>query len=419
MTQENNIAILGYGIEGKATEAYLKKQGIKNLTILDEKDDPRAFADLSPYTKLFRSPGITLEKLNAPKEKITSHTRLFFEKCPCPIIGVTGTKGKGTTSTLIHLMLKNAGMDSHLGGNIGKPPLNFLDDLKPDSIVVLELSSFQLEDLAQSPNIAVVLNITSEHLDHHPSTEAYRKAKQSIVLHQKPEDKAIINGDYEGSQPFAQLGQGEKFYYSRHDRVEGAFIDGEQIMALGEPVASTTDIALRGAHNHENVLPACLAAKILKVPNETIQNTLREFTGLPHRLELAAEKNGIKFFDDSFSTTPETSIAGLQAFEEPLYLIAGGSEKHSDFTEWGQACAGSKNLKKILFIGLTAKRMEESLPEGVPFEHVQDLTGAFKLISKEAQPGDVVLLSPACASFDQFKNYKHRGEVFKEMAALF
>lgn len=422
MNQEN-IAILGRGIEGQALERYFQKKGFAQVTVLDEKEDPKAFQNLAQYDRIFRSPGIRLDRpeLQGLEAKLTSLTQYFFDHCPCPIIGVTGTKGKGTTSTLIYEMLKADGKDVYLGGNIGLPPTEFLDKLTPQSLVVLELSSFQLEDLKSSPHIAIVLNVTSEHLDHHPNTEAYRQAKTPIVRFQKPADIKIINEDYEGSRAFAALGEGKSYFYSRKKESAAAEAHlhteegAEKIIALNKAIADRQDIALRGDHNLENVLPACLAATLLGVPAKTIQKTLRTFKGLPHRLEEVAQIKGVTYVNDSFSTTPETSIAGIQAFAEPLYLIAGGSEKHSDFTEWGKACAAAKNLKAVLLIGETAPRLEAALPDSVNRVHTKTLEASLEWLQNKTEPGNVVLLSPACASFDQFDNYKHRGESFKKM----
>jgi len=298
-------------------------------------------------------------------------------------------------------MLVKAGKDAYLGGNIGNPPISFLDKLTPESLVVLELSSFQLEDLQKSPHIGVALNVNSDHLDVHPTVEEYHQAKHSIAAYQTPQDHLIYNADYPGSSAFKTIGEGEKHPYSTKETPK---------------IVSSTKIALRGPHNMENVLPAVQVAELLDLPQNIIQEALSEFTGLPHRLELVSERNGIQYFDDSFSTNPETSIAGIRSFTEPLWLIAGGSEKHSDFTEWGKACGQAKNLKSVLLIGQMAKKMEAALDGKAKFVHTEDLTGTFAYLKEHAKPGDVVLLSPAAASFDQFQNYKARGDAFKKMA---
>jgi UDP-N-acetylmuramoylalanine--D-glutamate ligase len=389
-----NSAILGYGLEGKAMEVYLKDLG-QNPTILDEKKDPNAFANLEPYDIVYRSPGIPVGKIKHPN--VSSVTKVFFENCPCPIIGITGTKGKGTTSTLIFEMLKAAGKDVYIGGNIGRPAVEFLPKLTPESLVVLELSSFQLEDLNASPNVAVVLNVTSEHLDIHPTTEAYRAAKHAILAFQKPEDIAFINGDYEGSSAFATLGAGQK-----------------HIFHVGEPPIPQEEIGLRGVHNLENITPALLVAQHFNISFDHVESVLKNFKGLPHRLEPVGSINGVDYFNDSIATTPDPSIAALHSFEQPIFLIAGGSDKGANFTEWGRACQLAPNLKKVLLIGLTAPKLAEALPEGL-YENCDTLEVAVSYAKTHAKPGDCILLSPACASFDQFENYKARGEAFKKL----
>ncbi|MEK7145559.1 MAG: UDP-N-acetylmuramoyl-L-alanine--D-glutamate ligase [Patescibacteria group bacterium] len=445
MNKDDALAILGYGLEGQAMALYLHKHNFTNLTICDERESledlpehasvklgPNAFQGLSTFKTIFRSPGIPFTKpefqsLHASQSQLSSMTKYFFEHCPCPIIGVSGTKGKGTTSSLIYQILKNAGRHVFLGGNIGEPPVNFLDELRSDSLVILELSSFQLEDLDKSPQISVVLNITRDHLDVHPSVSDYQRAKESLVRFQGPEDISIINGDYPGSKAFAELGEGKKVFYSRENKNEAAHLEGDDIVILGAKIASKKDVALRGQHNLENVLPAILTAKLLEVPDTVIQETLRSFQGLEHRLEFVTEKNGIKFFNDSFSTTPETSTAAVRSFHEPIYLIAGGSEKHSDYREWAEACADAPNLKMVLLMGVTAARMEDALQNAqddrpqkrlMDIVRIQKLEDAFNFLKAHALPGEVILMSPACASFDQFQNYKERGKRFKELAVL-
>jgi len=449
MDTSTKIAILGYGIEGRAVTKYLLRHGFKSLTIYDERVEikelpegvktqlgEKAFLNLLGQEVIFRSPGIALlrPELRSVKEagaEFTSQTEYFFENCPCQIIGISGTKGKGTTTVLTSEILKKGAKRVFVGGNLGNPPIDFLDELTPDDIVVLELSSFQLEDLSLSPHLAIVLNVSSDHLDYHSSVTEYKRAKEALVKHQKENDIAIINMDYEGSRAFSTLGAGKKYGYSKgphgESTLQDAHFEGENIVIFGEVVAQKKDIALRGEHNYENALPACLVGKLFGIENEDIITALREFIGLPHRLEFVCEKNGVKYFNDSFSTTPETSIAGVRAFTEPLILIAGGSEKFSDFTLWARACALATNLKTILLIGLTADRMEEALqgaiaendnPKPTPLQIIRakSLEDAFLMLKTQALPGDIVLLSPACASFDQFENYKKRGEAFRKLA---
>ncbi len=461
------IGIFGGGVEGIAVAEYLLKKGYKNLTLFDEKAEPQsdaigkskmyddaagnlvvplgvktvfgpdAFKRTDGMMVIFRSPGIKSEKCETARAKgakITSTTQYFFENCPCKIIGVTGTKGKGTTSTLIYLMLKEAGRDAYLGGNIGNSPLTFLDDLKPDSLVVLELSSFQLQDVTKSPHVAVILRITSEHMDYHKDVNEYRQAKASIVKYQTSDDAVIVNQDYDYADYYLGLTPAKKFYVSFGElKGDGAHLGGPMIVnCFGvkcEMIGNTAKIALLGKHNLENVLPAVVVARYFDLPIPAIQKVLFSFAGLPYRLEFVREVNSVKYYNDSFSTTPETSIAAVYAFKGPVTLIAGGSEKNSEFGEWAVELQKCANLKNIILIGITADRMEKELQKAAemvkkigtvtefPLKiwRAGNLQEALLLAVKNAQPGDNVVLSPACASFDMFKNYKERGEKFKTM----
>lgn len=449
MEKSSKIAVLGAGIEGLETVRYLSAHGYTDVTLYDEK--PAANATVtSDFSKIsadvfFRSPGIPLTKLKSVAGAVTSTTKYFFEKCPCPIIGVTGTKGKGTTSTLIYLMLKEAGRDVHLGGNIGESPLKFLDALTKDSLVVLELSSFQLQDLQQSPQIAVVLGVTEDHLDYHADRQEYLDAKTSIVRFQKPEDVAVINHDYESGRHFAKLGEGKKIFVStRKDDGSspagnnvfptetlisgtsgfasgvGAHLAGPMIVnctagGTCEMICNSSKVALIGKHNLENILPAVVVARELKVTIPQIQKVITTFKGLPHRLQEVANVGGVKFFDDSIATIPEPSVAAVQAFINPVILIAGGRAKVSDYSQWAKSMQEAKNLKCVLLIGEMAEQMEKLL-QGVDVVRCATLEEAVKMAHEKSVSGDVVLLSPATASFDMFKNYMERGDRFKDLA---
>ncbi len=441
------IAVLGLGIEGITAATFLASHnGV--VTLFDErpvgelekeylqkakeiKAEVRAgasFPDLSEFNVIVRSPGIikTHPAIVQAQEKgviVTSQTKLFFDLCPCPIIGITGTKGKGTTSTLIYKMLKEAGKDAFLGGNIGTPPLGFLDQLNPHSIVVLELSSFQLHDLHKSPHIAVMLMVVAEHLNYHEGMTDYVDAKRNILRYQTPQDFAILNRDYIASHESDIYTEATVFNISRERGViEGAFVkDGAVwIRKLGKEkkIIDTDQILLPGDHNLENVCASVMAASLAGVEKEDMVTVLKSFTGLEHRLELVRTVNGVSYYDDSFSTTPETAIAAIDAFDAPEILILGGSSKDSDFKELGSVIADAKNIKAIIGIGAEWDRIKESL-KGLP-EHVLLIEGAdtmTKIVRAAhaiAREGDVVLLSPACASFDMFKNYKERGIIFQE-----
>jgi UDP-N-acetylmuramoylalanine--D-glutamate ligase len=431
--KNKKIAVIGRGIEGESSLRFLKDHGA-NVVILDKKDGDSYLQALGTYDIVVRSPGIKISALKVEKEKITSQTKLFFDLCPCEIIGVTGTKGKGTTSSLIYEILKRSGKDEYLVGNIGNPPLDILDKLTPQSIVVFELSSFQLEDLTKSPHVAVLLMVTSEHLapdkkdlpeqNYHESVEEYINAKRNILRHQLSSDFAIVNRDYPASNESDMETLGKVFQVSSDQDVlrDGAFLRDNALWFKRnneeEFIIETSHILLPGKHNLENVLPAITVAKIYEVPNEVITSALEGFKGLEHRLELVEEVNGVKYYDDSFSTIPETAIAAIKAFNQPEILILGGASKNSDFKELGEVISKAANIKAIIGIGLEWPRIKQSISdpkhELVLVEGAKDMQQIVLAASKIAKPGDVVLLSPACSSFDMFKNYKERGNQFKE-----
>lgn len=424
--KNKKIAVIGKGIEGLSSAEFLKKQGA-DVTILDKKQGENYLEGLEKYDLVVRSPGVRVEELEkyVSKEKITSQTKLFFDLCPCPIIGVTGTKGKGTTSSLIYEMLKKDGKGAYLGGNIGVPPFEFLDRLNKDSIVVLELSSFQLLDIHKSPHIAVMLMITSEHLDYHPDVLDYVSSKRNILRFQTSKDFAILNRDFPASNESDVETKGKVYQFSREREVsEGSFALGNQIILRANgreiPVFDTRELILRGNHNHENVCAAVMASYLAGVSLKSIQNVLADFKGLEHRLEFVDQVNGVEYYDDSFSTTPETAIAAIESFSEPEILILGGSSKKSNFEELGQLISGKGNIKAIIGIGEEWPRIKKHIKSGsiVMIEGAKDMSTIVAAAAKVALPGDIVLLSPACASFDMFKNYKDRGEQFKKEVQL-
>ncbi len=423
--KNKKIAVVGEGIEGQSSAKWLKANGA-DVTILDEKQGEDYLDGLDDYDLVVRSPGIkisTLEKF-VKREKITSQIKIFFDLCPSEIIGVTGTKGKGTTSSLIYEMLKIQGFDVYLGGNIGLPPFEFLDKLNAQSKVVLELSSFQLMDLKKSPHIVVMLMITSEHLNWHSSIEEYIDAKRNIVKHQNETDFAILNRDYPATNESDIYTNGKVYHVSREREAaeEGSFVkDGKVWLRteVGElPVVDIEEILLPGKHNLENICAATMAAGLVGVSVENIASVLRTFKGLEHRLELIATINGVRYYDDSFSTTPETAIAAIEAFKDPEVLILGGSSKNSDFKELGEVISKSENVKLIIGIGVEWEKIKEKIAVSetpIPvIEGAKDMTTIIAAAYKLAVPGDVVLLTPACASFGMFKNYKDRGEQFKQ-----
>lgn len=411
-------------MEGKSSAQYLNRQGAQ-VTILDKSQNDNYLEGLSSYDLIVRSPGVKVSDLekHVSKDKITSQTKLFMDLAKGTIIGVTGTKGKGTTSTLVFEMLKAQGFDAYLGGNIGTPPLEFIDELTPESWTVLEMSSFQLQDLHKSPHIAVLLMITSEHLDYHKDTLEYVEAKRQILSHQTASDFAIVNRDYPASNESDIHSDGKVYYISREREVEeGCFALGNQIILRAdgkeERIIDTREIALRGDHNHENACGASMAAYLAGVSIENIKKVLSTFSGLENRLELVDTINGVEYFNDSFSTTPETAIAAIKSFKNPEIVILGGSSKNSDFTELGQVIGDAENIKAIIGIGVEWPRIKEQIknvrPETLIIEGADNMQKIVAAASKLAVEGDVVLLSPACASFGMFENYKDRGKQFKD-----
>ncbi|MBU2632337.1 UDP-N-acetylmuramoyl-L-alanine--D-glutamate ligase [Patescibacteria group bacterium] len=441
------VAVLGLGIEGLSSARFLAGRGAK-VSVFDKREKSKIettylkaleklgidfyggenyLEKLNNFDLVVRSPGVRLDKVKSPKSKaqsqiITSQTKLFFDLCPCKIVGITGTKGKGTTSALLYEILKNAEKDVYLGGNIGLPPLEFLDNLNPQSITILELSSFQLMDLEKSPNIAIMLMTVPEHLNYHENMEEYVEAKRNLVRFQKSSDYAILNYDYPASNESDILTDGKVYKISRENQVlsEAVFIKNKTIWfrenGKEEFVIDCKDILLKGEHNLENVSAAIIASKILGVSVPKIVSVLKTFKGLEHRLELVSIVEDVKYYDDSFSTTPETAIAAIKAFKEPEILILGGSSKNSDFKELGEVISNAGNIKAIIGIGQEWEKIKPEIKDVriILVEGAKTMSQIVAAASKIAKPENVVLLTPACASFGMFKNYKERGEQFKQ-----
>ena len=442
------IGILGFGVNHQALVRWLLQHGATDVVIYDQSESarqrivdqglsvemvlgPDAFSQFDVEV-LFRSPGISPDRPELVQARdtgvlITSQVNLFFELCQAKIVGVTGSKGKGTTSTLIARMLE-AGLKHstvYLAGNIEKDPFEFLDTLQPNDIVVLELSSFQLIDLTRSPHIAVVLGITSDHLEYHKTQPAYVEAKSGIVRHQTATDHAVLFAENAESARFAELTQAKVHYYAINLPVDdGVGIrDGDfhhfTAGLASEVVANVGDVRLRGTHNLGNVAAAIEAALLCGVDAAAIQTALHGFTGLPHRIQLVHESNGIAWYDDSIATNPDSVIAAIRSFLEPIILIAGGSNKGLEYGELGAVIASS-NIKQLLLIGQTAGAIASAVEQhDFPTDRIVmagDLQTAVKMAAQTARAGEVVLMSPASASFDQFPNYKVRGEQFALLA---
>lgn len=463
LLRNKRIGIVGLSVEGLSTLAYFKKHN-NPITVYDQRNlnslPNSVQKDIEKGTikgyfgnnyldwienndVIVRTPGMPLwdEKLQKAIGKgvsVTSHTKIFFDLCPCPIIGVTGTKGKGTTASLIYEILKNGKKDVFLGGNIGTAPLSFIDSLKPSSFAVLELSSFQLEDLRKSPHISVVLNITSDHLasqsqespNYHRSHSDYTEAKQHIVSYQKENDFAVLHYDSQVAKQLEKITKAQVWFFSNRNEVtKGAYVIDDEVVVKTdsgkETVCKTNEVSLLGKHNLENVTAAVTVAKILSIDSDVVKNTIKTFKGLEHRLELVRVVNGVTYYNDSFSTVPETAIAAIQSFSSPIILIAGGSEKKSDYLQLGEEIVKG-NVKAVILIGETAHRIKEAISKAgyrlnrklpIIIEGLSSIEDVVKRAQALGKKNDVVLLSPASASFGLFKNYKQRGKLFKEHVA--
>ncbi len=435
-----NILVLGYGVEGKSVENYFKHDPAvyehTSIDILDHFDkEELLFKDFSSYDLIFRTPSIPPKFIDAPKEKITSVTKFFFHHCPCPIIGVTGTKGKGTTCTMTRDLLKNlAGKNVYLVGNIGLAALDILPDLTKDDIVVYEMSSFQLWDMDISPAISVVLRLEPDHLDVHESYAEYLLAKQNIVNFQTPDDFCVHFKDNDDTVSLASHSKGQSLEYPY-------------------PEPSVLDeLQVPGAHNREDAEAALLATfayfkkyqhytksfkDFLAEHDAPIRNALHNFQALPHHIELVRELNGIKYYDDSFSTVSPALRACLDSFKgTPFVLIAGGKDKGFDLYDVKRMIFENPDLIKAVLIGETADKLKDGedpakfVMAGTDFElavktaknlaesylNQEEMNSDTCLVDKkpEIKP-PVVLLSPCASSFDMFKSYKDRGDQFKAL----
>ena len=426
-----NVAVLGYGKQGHSAQEYWGKQG-HDITICDQNPDIKLpegtksqlgddwNKNLDQYDLIIRSPFVhprEITKYSSPEilQKVTTVTDEFLKVCPTKnVIGITGTKGKGTTSTLVAKMLEADGKKVHLGGNIGIPPLDMLKSgIKRDDWVVLELANFQTMDLKHSPHIGVCLMVVPEHLDWHTNDTEYYSAKKQMFVKQKIDDIAIYFANNHVSTDIASAGSGRKIpYYAE----PGAIVKDGKIMIDGQEIIDTQDIKLLGAHNWQNACAAVTVLWQISKNSEAARNVLSTFSGIEFRLEFRREVDNVKYYNDSFGTTPETAIVALQAFKEPKVIILGGSDKGANYDLLAAELL-KNNTRKALLIGDQADRIEQSLKK-VGFKDYmpggENMKEIVKNASTQAMPGDVVLLSTACASFDMFRNYQDRGEQFNQ-----
>ena len=427
--KNKSIAVLGIGISNEPLIRLLLTAGC-NITACDKRSLPelgmKALELINAGAKLklgedylenldqdilFRTPGLMPFDIHPVKAdaQITSEMELFFKLCPCKTVAITGSDGKTTTSSIIAALLKEAGYCVHLGGNIGKPLLCEVPLMKKVDIAVLELSSFQLHSMQCSPDVAVITNISPNHLDKHKDYEDYINAKKQIFLNQKEDGVLVLNADDEIVSGFG----GNRFFSGKKE-VDGAYVKDGKLYRGGRYLLDASDVFIPGTHNLLNFAAAFAATEGL-VPDEICIKVAREFKGVEHRLERVRELNGITFINDSIGSSPSRTIAGLHAMRKKPIVILGGYDKKIPFDELGRELIA--NAKKAVITGATAQKISAAIDAAGDFDYVleEDFDRAVRKAYEIAEEGDIVLFSPACASFDRFKNFEERGKYFKKL----
>lgn len=441
--QGKQVAVIGAGISNMPLIRLLCGAGVK-VTVHDKKTVEElgeqykaldaygiqtilgaGYLDNLAEDIIFRTPGLhphhpALEAARANGCEVTSEMELFFRVCPCKIIGITGSDGKTTTTSLVYEMLKHAGHTCYLGGNIGAPLLPEVGNMLADDIAVVELSSFQLMDMKYSPSIAAITNLSPNHLDYHKDFNEYVIAKTNIYMHQKSGDRVVLNRDDAASMQLPANRNSQLSLSSMQIPVgNGAFLrKGKVCLAQGGiayPLFRADEIRIPGMHNVANVLMAAAIVQGL-VSDEDILTVAQEFPGVPHRIELVCEKDGVKFYNDSIASSPTRTIAGLNAFSQKVILIAGGYDKHIPYDVLGLPIC--EHVKALILTGATAPKIRACVEQANCAEKPSildavDLADAVWRAAAMAQDGDIVMMSPASASFDSFKNFAERGDAFR------
>ena len=444
------VAFIGTGVTNQTCIELFAKHGAV-ITLCDKKPNIDAFGDLAPrltalnlrfslgehyldglanQDMIMRTPGFEyftpeLQAAKAAGADVTSEMELFFTLCPCKIVAVTGSDGKTTTTTLIAEMLKAAGNTVHLGGNLGRALLPVAETMAESDIAVVELSSFQLISMHHSPDIAVVTNVTPNHLDHHKDMQEYIDAKRNILLYQNKTGKAVLGYANEITRAMAADVKGSYTWFTRFSVVDnGGFLRDDGMLCMVEngtvtPIVHKKDMALRGEHNIENLL-AAMAAVWGIVPVETMAQIATAFGGVEHRIEPVRKLNGVQWYNDSIATSPTRVIAGLRAFDQKLIIIAGGSDKGISFAPMVPDLLA--HVKTIILTGATAQKIEDAIradenfaASGLQILRADGMEEAVQMAYKTAQSGDIVSLSPACASFDSYPNFEVRGKHYKDL----
>ena len=446
------VAVLGIGVSNTPLIDLLLDNGLP-ITVCDMRDEctmedeaeilstrgaelrlGSGYLDgLEGFDVIFRTPGLlpTDPHLVAAREHgatVTSEMEAFFQLCPCRTIGITGSDGKTTTSSIIAELLKAGGKRVHLGGNIGKPLLTEIPDIHPDDVAVLELSSFQLHSINIRPDVAVITNVSPNHLDKHPTYEDYIESKKRIFLNQTRDDLLVLNRDNGITARFAEEAGSRVVQFSHRETVKNGVFCRDGMLYYShdyavEAIIPETEILLPGEHNVENYMAAFAAVDGLVSP-EMCRQVARTYGGVRHRLELIRKLDGVSYINDSIATSPTRTIAGLRAMRTKPILIAGGHDKHVSFDRLADEIA--ERVKALYLTGDTAEQIEKAVrksvffdPSRLPIYVVPDLKTAVEEARAHSIPGDVILLSPACSSFDRFKNFAERGDTFRKIVLEF
>ena len=443
------VAIVGLGVSNLPLMEYLYEKKA-NVTVFDERDidsiskdimdkittygfgfhfGEDALKNLKGFNVIFRSPSCLPTRKELVDEAnngaiVTTEVELLMKMCPCKIVGVTGSDGKTTTTSLINAILKKAGYNTFLGGNIGTPLFTKLSDMKPEDILVLELSSFQLMGMEISPDIAVITNITPNHLNIHKDYEEYIEAKKNIFKYQDEKGVLVLNYDNEITRNCEKEANGKVIFFSSKNKLDNGYIVDEDVIKecedkIRKHILNVEDVILRGNHNYQNIATAIAATSSL-VDIDTIVEAVKEFKPVEHRIEFIRELDGVKWYNDSASSSPSRTLSGINAFKEDIILIAGGYDKNLDYTPLAKPII--EKVKSLILIGQTSGKIFDAVKlelekenKEIDIHMCESLEETIKHAKKVAKPGQVVLFSPASASFDMFKNFADRGNQFKEL----
>jgi UDP-N-acetylmuramoylalanine--D-glutamate ligase len=447
---DKRVLVVGLGKSGVASALFMKAHGAR-VTVSDTKSGDELRNEIPVLLdhgitvetgghgdRTFRgqdlivvSPGVPVDapplvQARAAGDTVIGEIELAARFLPGPIVAITGSNGKTTTTTLTGEIMTAAGFAALVGGNIGTPAISLADRAQPETVIVLEVSSFQLETIQTfRPKVAVVLNVTPDHLDRHRTLGVYVDAKARIFENQQASDFAVLNADDPICVTLAARTRAQVFWFSRQKEVQhGAWVRDGNILfrdAAGQKeIMQVSEIPLKGAHNLENVLAAACAGAVMGCGPEKIRRAVRDFKAVEHRLEFVATVRGVDYYNDSKATNVDATIKALESFPANIYLILGGKDKGSDYTVLNDLLR--QRVKRVYTIGAAAAKIESEIVSskngGPEVVHAETLENALRKASAVAQPGDVVLLAPACASFDQFKSYEHRGKVFKDIVRL-